>query len=263
MLEAGLLGGLAILVYVCSIWLLSLAVRNASIIDIFWGPGFLLASIVYLLASPDGYAGRQVLVVALVAVWSLRLGAHIFVRNAGQGEDFRYQKWRESAPETFWWRSLFQVFLLQGLLCWTISMPLLVAIYSDEPSNLTPWDYLGLATWMVGFGFEAIGDYQLMAFKSDPDSRGRVMDRGLWRYTRHPNYFGEATLWWGYFLIAVSVPWGWLTGFSPTLMTFLLVRVSGAALLERGLKKRRPEYEDYIRRTSGFIPWAPKQEETS
>jgi steroid 5-alpha reductase family enzyme len=259
-LDAALLGGLVVLAYVAGIWVLSLAVRNASIMDVFWGPGFLLAALAYLLASPDGDSGRQALVVALVAIWALRLGAHIFVRSRGQGEDPRYRKWREENPETFWYRSLYRVFLLQGALLWVISAPLLFAITSDEPDSTTLLDLLGFAVWLTGFVFEAVGDYQLVVFKSDPESRGKVMDQGLWKYTRHPNYFGEATLWWGYFIIALSVPWGWVTIFSPAIMTYLLVNVSGAALLERGLKKSRPGYDDYVRRTSAFIPMLPKVE---
>jgi steroid 5-alpha reductase family enzyme len=257
-LEAALLGGLAILAYVVGVWALSLSIRNASIMDIFWGPGFLLAALAYLVASPDGDSGRQTLVVTLVAIWSLRLAAHIFVRNSGQGEDPRYRKWREEDPETFWYRSLYRVFLLQGGLLWVISAPLLLAINSDEPNGTTLLDTLGFAVWLTGFVFEAVGDYQLVVFKSEPGSKGKVMDQGLWKYTRHPNYFGEATLWWGYFIIALSVPWGWVTIFSPIIMTYLLVNVSGAALLERGLKKGRSGYDDYVRRTSGFVPMPPK-----
>jgi steroid 5-alpha reductase family enzyme len=257
-IEAALAGGIAVLAYVVAVWVLSLLMKNASIMDIFWGPGFLLAAIVYATVAPDGFAGRQALVIALLAIWSVRLAGYILVRNAGLGEDYRYQRWRREAPEAFWWRSLFQVFLLQGGLCWVISAPLLLAVASDSPDEFTILDFVGIAAWTAGFLFEAIGDFQLARFKSDPASKGRVMDRGLWRFTRHPNYFGEATLWWGYFLIALATPWGWVTAFSPALMTFLLVRVSGAALLERGLRKRREGYEDYIRKTSAFVPWFPK-----
>jgi steroid 5-alpha reductase family enzyme len=257
-IETALLGGLALFIYVFAAWLLSLVLGNASIMDIFWGPGFFVAAVVYVLASPDGFGGRQGLVLALVALWSLRLGAYILVRNAGHGEDYRYRKWRAESPETFWWRSLFQVFLLQGALCWVISAPLLLAAHSDSPDRFTIPDLLGAGLWVIGFLFEAIGDFQLARFKGDPNSTGKVMDCGLWKYTRHPNYFGEATLWWGYFLIAAATPWGWATAFSPALMTFLLVRVSGAALLESGLRRRREGYEDYMRRTSPFIPWFPQ-----
>jgi steroid 5-alpha reductase family enzyme len=256
--EAALLGFGTAAAYVTAVWLLSLILRNASIIDIFWGPGFLLVGGVYTLASPDGYTGRQVMVMALVAAWALRLGGYILLRNAGHGEDFRYQKMRENAGEAFWWRSLLSVFLLQGALLWIISAPLLAAVHSDDPGSLGVTDYAGAAVWAFGFGFEAIGDWQLAQFKRDPTHKGKVMDHGLWRYTRHPNYFGEAVLWLGYFIIAAGTDWGWVTVFSPALMTFLLLRVSGVAMLERAMTKRRPGYEEYIRRTSAFVPWRPR-----
>ena len=256
--EAGLLGLVVVAAYVTAVWPLSLILRSASIIDIFWGPGFLLAAAVYAFASPDGFSGRQALVTVLVAAWASRLGGYILLRNAGHGEDFRYQKMRESAGEAFWWRSLLTVFLLQGALLWIISAPLLAAVRSEEPGSLAVTDYAGAAVWAIGFGFEAIGDWQLTRFKREPANKGKVMDHGLWRYTRHPNYFGESVLWWGYFIIAAGTDWGWATVFSPALMTFLLLRVSGVAMLERGMTKRRPGYEEYIRRTSAFVPWRPR-----
>jgi steroid 5-alpha reductase family enzyme len=245
--------------YVTLAWLLSLVLKNASIIDIFWAPGFAVLTIVYSLLSNDGYSGRQILVLVLVIAWALRLGGHILTRNAGHSEDFRYKKWREAAGGSFWWVSLFRVFYLQGALLWIISAPLLVAVHSDSPDHLTVVDFMGIAVWAVGFLFEAIGDWQLTRFKADPDNAGKVMNIGLWRYTRHPNYFGDATLWWGYFIIAAGTGWGILTIFAPAIMTFMLMRVSGVALLERSIKKRRPGYEEYIARTSSFIPLPPKR----
>jgi len=257
--EVALIGLGVALVYVTLIWLLSLVLRNASIIDIFWGPGFALLTLAYVLGSPDGFTDRQFLVLALVCAWGLRLGSHIFARNAGHGEDFRYQNMRKNARGAFWWRSLFTVFFLQGVLLWIISAPLLAAVHSDSPDEFAITDYLGVAVWCVGFFFEALGDWQLMVFKNDPANEGKVMDRGLWRFTRHPNYFGDATLWWGYFIIAAGTDWGWATIFAPIIMTFMLLRVSGVALLERSIKKRRLDYEEYVRRTSAFIPMPPKR----
>lgn len=247
-------------VYVTVVWLLSLVLRNASIIDIFWGPGFVLLAVVYALLSDDGYSGRQVLVSVLTGIWGLRLGGYILWRNSGHGEDYRYQKMRENAGRAFWWRSLLTVFWLQGAMLWIVAWPLLVAVHSDDPDSLAITDYIGAAVWLVGVSFEAISDFQLARFKADPSNKGKVMDRGLWRYSRHPNYFGNATLWWGLFIIAAGTPWGAATVFSPLLMTFLLTRVSGVALLERTIKKRRPEYADYERRTSAFIPLPPKHQ---
>jgi steroid 5-alpha reductase family enzyme len=245
--------------YVTLIWLLSLILKNASIIDIFWAPGFVALGAVYAVFSTGGYSGRQILVLALVIAWALRLSGHILTRNAGHGEDFRYRKWREQSPDTFWWISLFRVFYLQGALLWIISAPLLVAVHSNSPDHLTVVDFIGVAVWATGFLFEAIGDRQLTRFKANPDNAGKVMNVGLWRYTRHPNYFGDATLWWGYFIIAAGTPWGFATVFAPAIMTFMLVRVSGVALLERSIKKRRPGYDEYIARTSSFIPLPPKR----
>lgn len=245
--------------YVTAIWLLSLALRNASIIDIFWGPGFVLLAIVYALLSDDGYSGRQILVCVLVAIWGLRLGGYILSRNAGHGEDYRYQKMRENAGPAFWWRSLLTVFWLQGVLLWVIAAPLLIAVHSDEPDHLSITDYAGAAVWLLGISFEAIGDFQLARFKANAENKGKVMDRGLWRYTRHPNYFGDATLWWGYFIIAAGTPWGFVTIYAPAIMTFMLTRVSGVAMLERTIGRRRAGYDEYIRRTSAFFPLPPKR----
>ncbi|HEY5625635.1 MAG TPA: DUF1295 domain-containing protein [Dehalococcoidia bacterium] len=247
-----------VLGYMVVLWAVSLFLRNASIVDVFWGPGFIAAAGAYFAFSGDGYEGRQLLVLALVAAWAIRLGAHILARNAGQGEDPRYRKWRDTWTGPFWLRSLFQVFLLQGLILWVVSAPLLASMHNAEPDALVATDFLGVAIWCVGFFFEAVGDWQLARFKSDPANEGKVMDRGLWRYTRHPNYFGDATLWWGLFVIAAGTTDGWITVFSPVVMTFLLLRVSGVALLESGMKRRRPDYQAYVERTSAFIPLPPK-----
>jgi steroid 5-alpha reductase family enzyme len=254
--EALTLSAFAVLAYVTAIWLLSLALRNVSIIDIFWGLGFVLLATLYH-TTLDGFGGRNVLITSLVLVWGLRLSLHIFWRNRGKGEDYRYSRWREKAGASFWWTSFLRVFLLQGALLWVISIPLLAAIINEDPDHFTALDALGALLWGIGFTFEAGGDWQLMRFKVDPANQGKVMSRGLWRYTRHPNYFGDAALWWGFFLIAAGTTDGWMTIFSPLVMTILLVRVSGAALLERGLKKTKPGYQEYVEGTSGFVPWFP------
>lgn len=251
-------GFFAILVYMIVIWLVSLVLKNSSIVDIFWGPGFALAALVYYLLTPEGFATRKLLILVLVAIWGLRLGIHIGIRNHGKGEDYRYQAWRKSNGARWWWFSFFQVFLLQGILMWLIAMPLAIAQMSPDPAYLTVFDILGVVVWVIGFIFEAVGDWQLTQFKADPANKGKVMRTGLWRYTRHPNYFGDAALWWGYFLIALSVPFGFITVFAPFMMTMLLMRVSGVALLERNLKKTKPEYADYIENTNAFFPGLPR-----
>jgi steroid 5-alpha reductase family enzyme len=242
-------------VMVTLLWTLSLRMRDASIVDIFWGPVFLVQAAAYALLLPDGDPGRRLLVIGLVAVWSVRLATHIASRHAGKGEDSRYAAWREQHGSAWPVRSLFQVFWLQGFLAWIIGAPLWVAMGSS--AAIGPLDGIGLALWTFGFVFEAVGDYQLTGFIRDPANRGTTLRSGLWRYTRHPNYFGDAAQWWGYWLIAVSAG-GWWTVFAPILMTFLLVRVSGVGMLERTIAERRRGYDEYMRTTSAFIPLPPR-----
>lgn len=240
------------------LWLLSLLMKDASIVDIFWGAGFVIAGAAYYLLT-DGYEGRRLLALGLLAVWGLRLTLHLARRNLGKGEDFRYARWRTQYGASWWWYSLFHVFLLQGLVMWIVSLPILAAQFHAEPAALTVLDLLGALVWLVGFIFEGLGDWQLARFRANPDNRGQVLNTGLWRYTRHPNYFGDAVQWWGFFLIALSTSWGWLTVVSPVVMTFLLMRVSGVAMLEKTLKKTRPEYQEYIETTSAFFPRPPRK----
>jgi steroid 5-alpha reductase family enzyme len=256
-LQAFLTAGLVLFLMLTALWLVSLALKDASLIDSFWGPGFAVATLIYF-AMSAGWAGRKVLVSALVLLWGLRLGLHILRRNWGRGEDFRYQTWRRQYGARYWWVSFFQVFMLQGVLLWLISTPLLMGQSGAEPSRFTLLDGTGALAWGVGMFFEAVGDWQLARFKSDPANKGQVMTSGLWRYTRHPNYFGDACVWWGFFLIACSVPWGWLTVFAPMLMTVLLLRVSGVAMLEQTMLQR-PGYSEYAARTSAFLPWPPRK----
>ena len=239
------------------VWLLSLAKRDASIIDVFWGLGFVLLGWVYF-AAGDGQALRQPLVAGLVTVWGVRLSLHILWRNWGHGEDYRYREMREKNPEAFPLRSLLTVFWLQALLFWAISMPLYQVQRRSEPLGLTLLDLLALALFVLGFGFEAGGDWQLAGFKRDPANRGQVMNRGLWRYTRHPNYFGDAVVWWSFFCFAAATPGGWWTLVSPVLMTLLLMRVSGVTLLEKKLEQTKPAYREYAESTNAFFPWWPR-----
>jgi steroid 5-alpha reductase family enzyme len=247
-----------VLAYMTAAWLVSIALRNASIVDIFWGLGFVLLAVLYF-ALADGFLGRKILITSLVAAWGLRLSLYVLCRNWGHGEDYRYRAFREKAGEKFWWVSFFQVFLLQGVLLWLISAPILAAQFYDSFDGLTVVDGLGALVWGVGFFFEAVGDWQLARFKADPANKGKVMDRGLWRYTRHPNYFGDATVWWGLFVIAAGTVDGLWTVFSPILMTVLLMRVSGVALLEKAQVQTKPQYRAYIESTSAFVPWFPRR----
>ena len=249
------LGGLAALaVFAAAGWLLSLPLRNVSIVDSLWSLMFLLAAVVYL-AGQSSVGPRAWLVITLVAVWSIRLAAYITWRNHGKGEDFRYRRMRADNDPGFAFKSLYSVFGLQAALAWAISLPLLAAIGSSAPLG---WlDAVGAGLWLVGMVFEAGGDWQLARFRRDPASRGKVLDTGLWRYTRHPNYFGDFCVWWGLFLIALSAG-GWWSVAGPLLMSFMLLRVSGVALLEKDIGERRPDYQAYIRRTNAFFPGPPR-----
>ena len=239
------------------IWIASLVFRDASIVDRFWGVAFLVIASATSAAS-EGFEARARLVLLLTAVWGLRLSLHITVRNLGAPEDYRYRAMRRHWGTMFPLVSLVTVFGLQALLAWIVSLPIQAAISAVFPARLTVLDKLGLAIWIAGFLFEAVGDWQLARFKADPRHRGELMDRGLWRYTRHPNYFGDAVQWWGLWLFAAATG-AWWTAVGPALMTFLLVRVSGVALLEKRLQKTRPEYEAYCRRTSAFVPMRPRK----
>jgi steroid 5-alpha reductase family enzyme len=240
------------------LWLLSLRLRDASIVDVWWGPGFALIAAASIALAPGGDPARAALVVCLTTLWGLRLGAYLLWRNAGKAEDPRYQAMRRRHGDRFGRVSLLSVFGLQGLLQWFVSLPLQLAQTGGPTGGLGALDYAGGALFAVGFGFESLGDLQLARFKADPANRGRVMERGLWRYTRHPNYFGDCLVWWGLWLVACGAPGGVLTLASPALMTVLLRRVSGVALLERGLVKRKPGYVDYVARTSAFFPLPPR-----
>ena len=250
--------GLVILGLMILLWLVSLALKNSSIVDIFWGSGFVITTWVAFLLTPDGFITRKWLLSLLVTMWGLRLSLYILMRNWGKPEDFRYQAWRNEAGASWWWRSFFKVFLLQGVILWVVAAPLLAAQISPQPDQLTWLDTIALPLWLIGFIFEAAGDWQLSRFKANPANRGKVLDRGVWRYTRHPNYFGDATQWWAYYLFSLAAG-GWWTVFSPILMTLLLLRVSGVTMLEKTLKDEKPGYREYIETTSEFIPWFPRK----
>ncbi len=256
-MNAYLISAAIIFICITLLWLLSLRLRDASIADIFWGSGFAICAWSYFLLIPGEAHPRQWLICALVTIWALRLSAYIFWRNRGKPEDYRYQQWREENGPQWWWRSYLKVFLLQGTLLWIIAAPLYAAQSNPSAPALGWIDLGGLLIWLVGFYFEAAGDWQLSKFKANPENRGKLFTEGVWRYTRHPNYFGDAAQWWGFYLIAVAAGGAW-TIFSPLLMTYLLLKVSGVAMLERGMKKNKPGYADYIRRTNAFFPWFPR-----
>jgi len=257
---AELFGASAIALLVClsALWIVSALVRDVSIVDIFWGAGFALVAVGGFVWGGASAAPRSLLVSAMAAVWGLRLAGYLLSRNLGRGEDARYAAMRRRAGARFRWTSLFSIFWLQGAILWFVSLPVQV-VQAAPGGPLGALDAVGVAIWLVGLLFESVGDYQLARFKADPANAGAVMDRGLWRYTRHPNYFGDFCVWWGVFAVALSAPHGLYTIASPALMSFLLLRVSGVPLLERGLRKTRPGYEAYARRTSSFFPRPPRR----
>lgn len=240
------------------LWLVSVFLKNASIVDPFWGLGFVIAGVFYFYTT-EGLELRKLIVLTLLTVWGLRLSIYLGMRNFGKGEDFRYQQFRKDYGEKrYWWISFFQVFLLQGILLWLISAPLLSAQFYSVGGVLNYFDYVAIIIWIIGFSFEAGGDYQLARFKSDPNNKGKVLNTGFWKYTRHPNYFGDAAVWWAYGLFSVAAG-SYLPLLSALLMTLLIVKVSGVSLLEKTLKNTKPQYKDYVEKTSAFFPWFPKK----
>jgi steroid 5-alpha reductase family enzyme len=235
-------------------WLVSVARRDVSVVDALWGPAVATTGIVYLAAAPEP-SRRAWLAAALALAWALRLSLHLLWRNHGRPEDRRYREIRARNESGFWWRSLYLVFGLQALLAWIVGLPLLGAAGSANPLNLL--DGLGFGLCVIGLAVESVADLQLARFQRGPGMAGGVMDRGLWRYSRHPNYFGEFCVWWGLWLIALAGG-AWWTVLGPAVLTLLLLKISGVALTEKDIAGRRPDYRDYMRRTSAFFPRPPR-----
>jgi steroid 5-alpha reductase family enzyme len=235
-------------------WVIATVRRNVGLVDICWSLFFLAAASLY--ASVDGGpTPRALLVLALVAIWALRLAIYLALRNWSRPEDHRYQAIRARNEPGFAWKSLYLVFGLQAILAWVISAPLLGAMRGERP--LGPLDVLGAVLSVCGVVYESLADWQLARFKADAANKSNVMAEGLWRYSRHPNYFGEFCVWWGFYLLAVAAG-AWWTLFAPLLMTLLLLKVSGVVLLEKDIGERRPAYRDYIARTNAFFPGTPR-----
>lgn len=230
-----------------------------NVVDVVWGLSFVaIGAASFGWSAPSGASGtRRALVLVLVAVWGLRLGGYIAWRSRGGGEDPRYAAIMDRATGSPSAHALKVIFAPQAFLAWFVSLPVQAAMYNRSGPDALTW--IGAAVWAVGLFFEATGDAQMAAFRRDPANRGRVMDRGLWRYTRHPNYFGDATVWLGLYLVAASCWPGALTFLSPVAMLYFLYFRSGKGLLEKGLSETKPGYADYVRRTSGFLPLPPKR----
>ena len=236
--------------------MISLLRKRNDVADVAWGLGFvLLAWTSSLLSGRSGTRG--LLVGILVSVWGLRLAWHIHARNRGKAEDYRYLAWRREWGRWFYVRSYVQVYLLQGALLFLISLPVLI-INRSASGTFSFLDVLGVSVWLFGFLFESVGDAELARFAKDPLNKGKLLQSGLWRYTRHPNYFGEVTQWWGIWLVALGVPGGWLAMIGPLTITLLILKVSGIPMLERKMAEN-PDFAEYKRRTSVFLPWFPNR----
>jgi steroid 5-alpha reductase family enzyme len=246
------------MIMMTTLWIFSVILKNVSIVDLFWGAGFVLTSGFYFICTGD-FELRKIILLILVSIWGLRLSGYLTWRNYGKGEDFRYREFRKKYGENrYWWISFFQVFLLQGILMWLISAPLLGAQYYGHDKNLGILDFIGIFFWITGILFEAGGDYQLAAFKANSLNKGKVLDTGFWKYTRHPNYFGDSSVWWGYGFICLGAG-SFIPFLGSLLMTLLIIKVSGVALLEKSLKEQKPNYREYIEKTSAFFPLFPKK----
>ncbi|MEZ6121710.1 MAG: DUF1295 domain-containing protein [Planctomycetaceae bacterium] len=237
-----------------AMWLISIPLRNVSVIDPVWGPGFVaIAWSTYAGQLPED---RHVMLPVLVTIWGMRLGCYLAWRNHGNPEDFRYRAMRERHGHRFVFVSLFTVFALQGVVMWLVSLP--IQTTGRAPGSWTPFLIVGVIVWLIGFVFESVGDWQLAGFRADPANSGKVFNRGLWRYTRHPNYFGDFCVWWGFFLIASADGAVWWSAVGPLLMSVFLMKFSGVELLEKSLKSTKPDYTEYANSTSAFFPWRPR-----
>jgi steroid 5-alpha reductase family enzyme len=246
--------GFVILGLMTALWLLSLAIKNSSIVDIFWGMGFVITFWVGALFVRGELTTRAILLGVITTTWGIRLSLYIFQRNHGKPEDFRYAKWRQEAGDAWWWQSFFKVFILQCVLMWMIAI-LLLAMQTSRASDsaLACYDLIAFIIWLTGLAFEAGGDYQLARFKANPANKGKLLNTGFWSVTRHPNYWGDAVQWWAFYLLAF-ISGAWWTIFSPFIMTYLLRNVSGVTLLEKTLKETKPGYAEYIANTPAFFP---------
>lgn len=245
-----------VFIYFFIFFIVAQVIRNNSIVDMGWGAGFVLLALYNLIVS-GAAVERNMIITVLVAIWGLRLAYYIVRRNWGKPEDFRYAKWRREWGHWLVPRAFLQVFMLQGVMMLIIGYPIILVNASPQPGLIFS-DYLGVLVWLIGFFFESVGDKQMAEFKKDPANKGQIIKTGLWKYSRHPNYFGEATMWWGIFLLALAVPQGWSGIISPLTITVLLLFVSGVPMLEKKYKDN-PEFQEYARVTSKFFPWFPKK----
>lgn len=252
---------IAVLVYVSIGWTISAVLKRADVVDPFWGPGFAVVALVCAVLKWSEIATQMpnVLLLMAICIWGLRLGLHLAIRWWGEEhEDRRYARLRAAGSKLWWLRSLITIFYLQGVILWLVSLPLQYGLAGSE-SNFGPLFYIGLSIWAVGLFFEAVGDWQLTQFRSRPENSGQVLNSGLWRYTRHPNYFGDFAVWWGLFFMSLHCGAPIWTVFAPIIMSALLMKFSGVGILEKDISSRRPGYEQYVRETNTFWPWFRRQ----
>ena len=252
-----IINAVALIAALTALWGVSVAIKDASIVDIAWGSTFVLTAWITRFTA-DGHEARQNLLVILTTIWGLRLTLYLAKRSLGHGEDARYVSIRRRGGDTWWWVSLFKVFWFQALVSWLVSLPVQLGQVPDGAGSFVALAVIGTALWTVGIAFEAVGDLQLAKFKADPTNEGKILDRGLWGWTRHPNYFGDSAAWWGIGIVAASSGLGAVGLIGPLVMNYFLVKVTGKQLLERRMAKKRPGYAEYVARTSGFIPRPPK-----
>ncbi|MDP8269103.1 MAG: DUF1295 domain-containing protein [Candidatus Tenebribacter davisii] len=245
-----------VFLYMNLIFIIAVIKKNNGIVDIAWGLGFILVALFNFFYIP-GFTARQLLVTLLIVLWGIRLAHYVNCRNKSKPEDFRYANWRREWGKYWMIRTYFQVFMFQGLFMLIVVSPVFILHY-DSGGKLGLLEILGSAVWIIGFLFESIGDLQMINFKKDPTNKGKIITSGVWKYTRHPNYFGESAMWWGIFLIVINISNGLWGIISPATITFLLLFVSGIPLLEKKYKDN-PEFQEYARKTSIFIPWFPKK----
>lgn len=257
-----LLAGAMMLAILTLVWVLSLVTRNAGTMDVAYSLTASLTAVGLVLVDGN-YSTRQMMFLLLVVIWSARLVSHASRTNLGQSQEQQpYASWRKKNGERWWWWSYFQVFLLQGGLIWIWALPMVMAI-GAEPGPLTPRDTLALAIWLTGFVFQAGGDWQLKRFKANPANKGTVLQSGLWSLTRHPNYFGEAIMWWAYFVFGLAHPVGLIAIVGPLYVTWFMSKGSAAAMLDRHMLRTKPEYAAYVERVPGFFPGFKSSSDTA
>jgi len=249
---------LIILTFVTLLWLWSIFINNVSIVDIFWGLGFVVVNTFYVFMSGELNA-RKILILTLVSIWGLRLAIYLAFRNIGKGEDFRYQEFRKNyGPKRYWWFSFFQTFLLQGALIMIVSLPLLGINSSTSNGTLNVLDYIGIVVWLIGFTFEAGGDFQLARFKNNVKNNGKVLNTGFWKYTRHPNYFGDSAVWWAYAIFSIAAGSYWQI-IGAIIMTLLIIKISGVRLLEKNFKRIKTSIQRLHKKNKFLFSMVPKK----